>query len=60
MEIKTSIRKNGGSFYMLLPPDMMKFLELEEGEDTVYLRDREKEFGRYGQFWSVKSDKRKR
>lgn len=51
MKIKTNIRRVGGSLYLLLPPNLIKYLFLEAGDDVVFIQDDEGRFGRFASFW---------
>lgn len=57
MKIKSTIRKIGNSYYLLIPPEMMEHCKFTEGEDKTVIEDREKEFGPYMQAWALETDK---
>jgi hypothetical protein len=56
MRDKTSLIKIGSTPYMRLTPALVEYLQLEYGENTITIQDREKTKGKYAQFWSTKND----
>lgn len=58
MRQKTSVRKIGNSTYLLLPPALVEYLDLAEGDETTWIEDREKQHGPYAQFWSTNQKKK--
>ena len=53
MKRKTSLIENGGSTYLLIPPDLKDYLGLKVGKDTVEIEDKEKSKGRFAAFWKA-------
>jgi hypothetical protein len=51
MQWKTSVVSIGGSTYLLLPPALVDFLNLELGQEKVVLEDKEKQKGKFAAFW---------
>jgi len=57
MEWKTNVVRQGGSTYLLLPPALVEYLNLEVGEDTVVVEDKEKQKGKFAAFWKREGKK---
>lgn len=47
----SNIVKSGGSTYLLLPPALVEYLNLQIGENEVMIEDKEKSKGKYAAFW---------
>jgi hypothetical protein len=45
--LKTNIRKNAGSLYLLLTPEILKYLEVIEEDELVVKFECSKRWGRY-------------
>lgn len=56
MQFKTSVTKFGVSTYVLLPKEMIAYLELEEGQEKVIMEEHKKSKGKFAAFW--KNEKR--
>lgn len=54
--MKTNIRKNAGSLYLLLTPELLKYLDLVESDEVVVKFEYSKKWGNY---IGVGKDKRK-
>lgn len=50
MKFSRTIRKVGNSLALIIPPDLAKFLALEENTD-VEIQDDEGKFGKFISFW---------
>jgi len=53
MEFKSSVIEISGSKYLLLPKEVVAFLELELGQEQVIMKDYEKSKGRFMAFWKA-------
>lgn len=51
MQFKCNVRKMGGSTYLLLPREITDYLQLEEGEATAIVEEKDGKHGKYAQFW---------
>lgn len=55
-KIERTIRKWGdGSYAFVIPPDLMKYLQLNEG-DKVILIPQQKEKGKFAAFWKKQNE----
>jgi hypothetical protein len=57
MEFKSSVIEISGSKYLLLPKEVVAFLELELGPEQVIMKDYEKSKGRFMAFWKSEAKK---
>lgn len=56
IEFTRTIRKWGdGSYAFVIPPDLIRYLELEEG-DEVTLIPQEKNKGKFAAFWKKEKE----
>lgn len=56
IQLQSSVRKIGGSLYMLVKPELADKLDLEDG-DTVEQQLEMNQFGKYGSFWNPEQQK---
>jgi antitoxin component of MazEF toxin-antitoxin module len=49
--IKTSARNIGGTMYLRIPPAMLEYLGITEGEDVVSLEDKSGPKGKFAVMW---------